>query len=128
MIKYIYINKNGETCDKQDNNYSYFKIEQSLLSEMFKEINDSQFSPLLKKLSFKEDGSPFVEAVSANLPYLRTRRENECFSIINRGQLWYNNLTSSQKNELSLWYENWLNVTETLEIPHKPEWLDRLEK
>ena len=54
---------------------------------------------------------------------LRIRRENECFSIINRGQLWYNTLTEQQITGLNTWYQAWLEVTETKVIPTKPNWL-----
>lgn len=54
---------------------------------------------------------------------LRERRETECFSVINRGQLWYDKLTERQKAELSAWYEAWLNVTKTLTVPDRPPWL-----
>ncbi|MBQ8443788.1 MAG: hypothetical protein IJX25_00330 [Clostridia bacterium] len=54
---------------------------------------------------------------------LRYRRENECFSIINRGTLWYNTLTEEQRLELDVWYKSWLDVTITKEIPRKPSWL-----
>ena len=54
---------------------------------------------------------------------LRSIREQECFSIVNRGQVWYDTLTAEQRQELSVWYLAWLNVTETLEIPQKPSWL-----
>ena len=50
-------------------------------------------------------------------------RNQVCFPIINRGQLWYNNLTNEQKEELAKWYDDWLNVTETLIEPKTPEWL-----
>lgn len=62
---------------------------------------------------------------------LRTRRELECFSVVNRGQLWYETLTQTQKEELNTWYRNWLDITynysegidiETI-IPSKPNWL-----
>lgn len=67
------------------------------------------------------------------LDNLRTRREEECFSIINRGVLWYNTLTSEQQQELNTWYQAWLDVPqvyletkptdiETI-IPTKPNWL-----
>jgi hypothetical protein len=59
----------------------------------------------------------------AKLEKLRVRREQECFSIINRGSLWYATLTDEQVEELNKWYQNWLDCTETLEIPEKPEWL-----
>ena len=54
---------------------------------------------------------------------LRKRREAECFSYINRGQLWYDRLTDTQQSELAAWYECWLCVTETLTAPAKPSWL-----
>lgn len=54
---------------------------------------------------------------------LRRRRETECFSMINRGQLWYDGLSAEQKTELDKWYKAWLDVTDTLTVPDKPEWL-----
>ena len=54
---------------------------------------------------------------------LRGRREIECFSITDRGELWYSHLTQEQLTELNSWYEAWLNVTETKIIPEKPSWL-----
>ena len=60
---------------------------------------------------------------------LRARRQSICFPIINRGQLWYDTLTKLQKEELSSWYQNWLDVTVTLEEPVVPEFLFKeLEK
>lgn len=54
---------------------------------------------------------------------LRYKREIECFSVINRGQLWYNKLDDEQLQELDNWYHEWLDVTETKIIPEKPSWL-----
>lgn len=54
---------------------------------------------------------------------LRRQREYECFPYINRGNLWYDTLTQEQKIEFMSWYQAWLNVTETLVAPIKPEWL-----
>ena len=54
---------------------------------------------------------------------LRTRRDKECYPIINRGDLWYNRLSVEQKEELNTWYQAWLDVTETRVVPEKPEWL-----
>lgn len=59
----------------------------------------------------------------AKLEELRARREYECFSIVNRGEIWYKRLTEEQKLELDQWYQKWLDVTITLEEPTKPEWL-----
>ena len=53
----------------------------------------------------------------------RRRRETECFSVINRGQLWYEGVSLTQLIELRSWYKAWLNVTETMVVPKKPTWL-----
>jgi len=60
---------------------------------------------------------------------LRERRNSECFEYWNRQ--WViepepnkpHQVTQEQFNEMELWYEAWLNVTETMIIPTKPEWL-----
>lgn len=62
-------------------------------------------------------------AYNEKLEELRQRREVECFSIINRGKLWYDSLTPYQISELKDWYDAWLQVTETLKVPEKPEFL-----
>lgn len=54
---------------------------------------------------------------------LRVNRETECFEVINRSNLWYNALTEAQKLELDAWYHAWLDVTDTMVVPEKPEWL-----
>lgn len=54
---------------------------------------------------------------------IRIRRQAECFSVIDRSQLWYNSLTNEQKAELQEWYEAWLIAPDTLVIPTKPDWI-----
>lgn len=68
---------------------------------------------------------------------LRERRKQECFSIVNRGILWYNKLTTEQQFELDEWYRKWLDITDTYRnayeqnqnidiesiIPTAPSWL-----
>lgn len=60
-----------------------------------------------------------AEALTA----FRAQRAVECFPIINRGQLWYNRLTAQQREELQNWYQAWLDVTQTLTVPVKPDWI-----
>ena len=55
---------------------------------------------------------------------IRKRRETECFPVINRGQLWYDTLSTAQLAELKTWYQSWLDGTNTLAIPEKPAWLN----
>lgn len=63
------------------------------------------------------------ELENIELNNIRSQREFECFSIINRGQLWYNTLSDNQKVELQNWYNEWLDVTRTKKIPQKPSWI-----
>lgn len=55
---------------------------------------------------------------------LRSRRETECFAVINRGLLWYEKLTQVQKQELSEWYEAWLHAPATGIVPDKLTWVE----
>lgn len=70
-----------------------------------------------------ENGKIIVDN-EEQIKMLRQRREKECFSIINRGQLWYSTLTAEQYRELQVWYQAWLDVTKTLVIPERPSWLE----
>ncbi|MCD7750394.1 MAG: DUF2977 domain-containing protein [Lachnospiraceae bacterium] len=54
---------------------------------------------------------------------LRIQREKECFSVINRGMLWYETLTDEQAAELTSWYKAWLDVTDTLTVPESPAFI-----
>ena len=54
---------------------------------------------------------------------LRHQRDKVCFPYINRGYIWYNKLTDAQKNELDVWYQAWLDVTDTMVVPETPAWL-----
>lgn len=57
------------------------------------------------------------------LTNLRTQREKVCFPYINRGEMWYSRLSAEQKDELNVWYQAWLDVTSTKDIPVTPGWL-----
>lgn len=57
---------------------------------------------------------------------LRLKRQKICFPYINRGELWYNRLSDTQKTELSSWYQAWLDVTQTKVIPATPQWLNNI--
>lgn len=61
----------------------------------------------------------------AELDTLRSRRDMECFSIVNRGSSWYDMYvnTDERKAEFEQWYQAWLDVTKTLVIPDKPDWV-----
>lgn len=74
-------------------------------------------------LSFDEKRLSVIQHQEAVNEYRRLR-ETECFSVINRGEMWYGTLTETQKAELQEWYLAWLNGTETLIVPEKPTWLN----
>lgn len=56
---------------------------------------------------------------------IRAKRAEICFPVINRGKLWYDNLSTEQYKELKLWYQKWLDATETLVAPNTPDWINR---
>jgi len=76
---------------------------------------------LVDKYAIIELPAPTGEEIKANL---RLQRETECFPVINRGQLWYGSLTAQQISDLQQWYNAWLNVTDTMQVPVKPIWLN----
>ena len=87
-------------------------------------VVDVEYQPVKPETYEYEDiqvYKPFTEEEYIN--NLRAKRETECFPIINRGQLWYDTLNEQQMNELKQWYINWLDVTDTLVVPNKPNWL-----
>lgn len=73
-------------------------------------------------VSFDEERLKAIAEETALEDY-RKRRETECFSVVNRGTLWYEELTQKQKAELKKWYRAWLDGTATLTVPEKPAWL-----
>ena len=55
--------------------------------------------------------------------WLRVKRDEICYSVINRGTAWYKRLTEYQEIELEIWYQEWLDVTDTLIVPKTPSWI-----
>lgn len=70
---------------------------------------------------YKQKAEMFNTNVEINS--LRRKREAECFSVINRGELWYERLSEGQREELETWYQAWLDVTKTKKEPNRPDWL-----
>lgn len=59
------------------------------------------------------------------LSNIRLQRETECFSVINRGELWYQRLTLDQKTELAAWYQAWLDAPQTGIVPQNLNWIKK---
>lgn len=93
------------------------------------EVNEEEY---LKTTSCKltevwywnEELQTFEAITSPYLDALRFAREIECFSLMNRSPLWFMSLSTEKQEELKEWYQAWLDITETQEVPKKPDWLN----
>jgi len=129
-MKKVYF-KNGEFFAEQDEFNSRYETTEDYQFELFKEVNSRSHEDDLKHIvGFKADdnGKPFVDLIPRSTEeqksILRRLRVNRVFPIVNRSNFWFNSLTQQQKDELQVWYQAWLDATETLEIPDRPTWLD----
>ena len=95
---------------------------QEELDRLFDYANAYKYDQKTNSIIFDVNKYNIME-LEAKKNELRKRREIECFSIINRGELWYETLTQNQKEELSIWYNDWLNVTDTMTVPEPILWV-----
>lgn len=97
-------------------------------SELIKDEPDTPAAEAYDEYENIQVYIPFMEDElrDRTINRLRSQRESECFPYINRGQLWYENLSEEQREELKVWYKAWLDVTETLIVPTKPDWLSEV--
>lgn len=107
----------------------YFEVDDCKTIETDKDIDISKFYAYIfdeskNELVFSEDLYKEIQN-EIEIVELRNKREEECFSIINRGEAWYSIYvnTEERKKEFEKWYQDWLNVTETKIIPDKPDWI-----
>lgn len=116
----IYIDKKNaqyyETLNMSEPPYNFTKIEiETKYCDCERVDFDDDLKFNVKKYNERKKNNRLFD--------LRLQRENECFPIINRGQLWYDTLTEKQQLELKKWYQLWLDVTQTEKVPEKPSWL-----
>jgi len=129
--KKIHYNKDGWVCER----YPYdLPIENQ---DRYIEVDETTFIKTLGVDSYHawkvKDGRLTVERYEETpkeelIEELRGLREELCFPIINRGQLWHDTLTPAQKKELAKWYADWLDATNTLKEPPLPRWLFNCDK
>lgn len=113
----VYINKLNllQSPYIQDANIALEIPEEEFLKTRSIEFSKAwQWNPTLNK--FEKITTPVLKA-------LRDAREIECFPLMNRSPLWFMSLSPEQQKDLTDWYKAWLDVTETQEIPEKPNWL-----
>lgn len=115
MIKFCNFNGNIEICDDNTIKKYGLTVIKEITDELY-EQNGGQYYVVGNEIHLGKSDEQILNE-------LRVEREVQCFQVINRGQLWYDNLTDTQKQELKVWYNAWLDVTETRVIPTKPKWL-----
>jgi len=103
---------------------AYYEVTQEYEQSLYDRINNDTSTEDIFVIGPDETGKPVVIITEVDYTSVyRRQRERECFPIINRGAAWYNTLSKKQEQELTQWYEAWLDVTETNQPPSKPEWL-----
>lgn len=100
----VFVNEPADINDFENNYRSYYLSEGNVLAK-------------------SEDKQKEIDN-NRELIFLRSQREKVCFPYVNRGYMWYNKLTEEQKEELDVWYQEWLDVTETKVLPDTPTWLN----
>ena len=107
--------------------YLQYDFNENIIGSSTIPISNPEF--ISKEVS-QEEYKIFLQKQNEELELqnLRQQRQDECFSIINRGKLWYDNLTEEQLAELQDWYHDWLTLpnrygTDAFEMPIKPKWL-----
>jgi len=124
MLK-IYITTKNDYVE----NFSFDILDGGVLVEIsekqFKDFDTNYKSYKLVKGKIVKD-TKFHNAITTKNKQneIRELREIECFTIINRGKLWYEKLTPKQEQELSKWYQDWLDAPGTMEVPKRLRWLN----
>ncbi len=125
-MRKIFYNEQGWVCKRYP--YDLAVTNQNNFIEVDDEIYDKTLSCRSHFAWRVVNGELFEEQYDTpneqeTLDDLRIKREIECFNLVDRSALWYENLTNTQKTELKTWYYAWLDVTTTKIIPTKPSWL-----
>lgn len=72
------------------------------------------------KYNEQEDTFTLVPILSEHM--IRSRRQTECFSIIDtKSRLWWDSLSPTNYSIIKQWYQDWLDAPATKKIPELPE-------
>jgi len=126
-MKKIFFNYEGWVCERYpydiqvDDENSFIEVSDEEFRKTFESKNNFAWRVKNNVLSMEQFEDISEIEITENL---RSLREEICFPVINRGGLWHERLTADQQKELKKWYLEWLNVTNTKEIPKKPKWIN----
>ena len=125
----LYYDKSG-FHDKQNEDNTRIETSSEERDVIFQEINNRSSEENIYQIlgiviqdgKLKVDVTPRPIDEQKNI--IRRLRKNRVFPIINRSQMWFNSLTEEQKQDIQIWYQDWLNAPQTLKMPKRPSWLD----
>jgi len=125
----LYYDKSG-FHDKQNEDNTRIETSSEERDVIFQEINNRTSEENIYQIlgiviengRLKVDVTPRPIDEQKNI--IRRLRKNRVFPIINRSQMWFNSLTEEQKQDIQIWYQDWLNAPQTLKMPKRPSWLD----
>lgn len=127
---FLYYGEEGFYAQQNPTN-SRYKVTSEYKEQIFNELSSHSSEDNLNgewKIVPDLDGKPIVKYIERSIEeikeILRRLRANRVFPIINRSNFWFNSLTQQQKDELQIWYQEWLDAPDTLTIPTRPEWLE----
>lgn len=99
----LYFDKDGFHQTQNETN-TRVEVSQQKYEQLMSQLNNPNEILILEQDTVT--GQPYIKNLSQDTDYvkaaLRRRRAGECFSVINRGQLWYNTLTDIQRQELEI--------------------------
>lgn len=120
MNKHIYLDVEYSTREE------VFEVNEEVVIDKWERLKNEKNETIGKvfyyiALTEEQKAADFEAKVRAKTEKIR----KECFEVINRGKLWYDNLTSTQLAELKAWYQDVLDLPEKpLDYtPTKPSWL-----
>lgn len=129
MIVNVLLNECGELCAFSSHPMTSSNGVHSFQAEVDGEfdLNRSGGYRLVNgKLVFSEEKWEIYKETTLIPNEIREQRDEECFSIVNRGGAWYRAYvnTPERQAEFDAWYQAWLEAPETRIIPEKPSWIN----